>query len=73
MNLSRPILRTLAVAVFCAMTSASFAQVVNMKAEHDTSKALRDIKPIPPAWGAREEHEVKPIPHGSAGGHDTAL
>lgn len=40
---------------------------------HDTSAPLRSIPAIAPNWGSFQEHPVKPIPHGSAGGVDTVL
>src|SRR5579859_3534100 len=40
---------------------------------HDTSKPLREMRAIPPQWENMNEHPVQPVPHGSQGGHDTAL
>ena len=47
--------------------------VVINPAGHDVSKPLRQIAPIAPQWDNFNEHPVKPLPHGSAGGRDTAL
>ncbi len=40
---------------------------------HDVSKPLHQIAPIAPQWDNMNEHPVKPVPHGSKGGKDTAL
>lgn len=40
---------------------------------HDISRPLREIAPIAPQWEGLITHDVKPVPHHSAGGVDTAL
>jgi len=60
--------------VFSTTGTSLIAQTVVLNPEgHDTSKPLRDTAPNFPTWDHMNDHPLRPVPHGSAGGKDTAL